>query len=361
MSLEERTFEKRMAELRNNLQTAVELELSTIPPYLSAAFSLPPRANRESFSIIHSVYMEEMLHLLLAGNVLNAVGGTVRLGPGNIPEYPLRLEFDGQCFKQREFDVDLQRFSPEAIDIFLQIELPENWPEPMMRVASVPEIDVPGYTIGEFYELIKDELASLVSDYGHDRVFSGERRLQIGEPFYWGGGGKPIVVHDLDSANEAIDVIVDQGEGADMGIFDGDAVTFGQMPEVAHFFRFNEIKEGRRYAPTDKPHDPPSGPEFEVDYSAVYPTLKNPRASSYARGSEAARLNDDFNQQYSLMLYQLEAGFAGNQKLIYTAIRNSMAALPEIASRLVRTPLPDDPETTAAPSFEWNPRLIPPA
>ena len=56
------------------LQTALELELATIPPYLVALLSIQLPGNRASAEIIRSVMMEEMLHLVLVANVLNAVG-----------------------------------------------------------------------------------------------------------------------------------------------------------------------------------------------------------------------------------------------------------------------------------------------
>src|SRR5688572_31316287 len=54
------------------LQQAIELEHSTIPPYLYALYSLDENLNGEIADIIQSVAVEEMLHLTLAANVLNA-------------------------------------------------------------------------------------------------------------------------------------------------------------------------------------------------------------------------------------------------------------------------------------------------
>ncbi len=121
------TPKEKIIELREMLQKAVELEFATIPPYLTAAFSIHPKANRSSFEIIHSVYMEEMLHMVLAANVLNAIGGTIKLGKENIPKYPLNLEFKGEKFKDRDFNINLERFSLDSIGIFMKIELPDNW------------------------------------------------------------------------------------------------------------------------------------------------------------------------------------------------------------------------------------------
>src|SRR2546421_835393 len=55
---------------------AVELEHATIPTYLYALYSLQPGGNLKIQSLVRSVVWEEMLHMSLACNVLNAIGGS---------------------------------------------------------------------------------------------------------------------------------------------------------------------------------------------------------------------------------------------------------------------------------------------
>ena len=52
------------------------MEHGTLPPYLCALYSMKDGANEEAAEVVHSVFMEEMLHLTMAANILNAVGGT---------------------------------------------------------------------------------------------------------------------------------------------------------------------------------------------------------------------------------------------------------------------------------------------
>jgi hypothetical protein len=78
--------------LREHLQWAVELEHSTIPPYLCALYSIEPGRNVEATEVVSSVLVEEMLHLTLAANLLDAVGGRPRLAiPKMMPGYPRPL------------------------------------------------------------------------------------------------------------------------------------------------------------------------------------------------------------------------------------------------------------------------------
>src|SRR5262245_12981503 len=70
------------------LQEAVELEFSTIPPYLYAMWSIDPGGDPDDMSAaIRHVVVEEMLHMGLACNLLAGSGGTPRLVSA-VPRYP---------------------------------------------------------------------------------------------------------------------------------------------------------------------------------------------------------------------------------------------------------------------------------
>src|SRR5665213_2756788 len=53
-----------IGELRSAFQTAIELEHSTIPPYLVALYSIKDGTNQVATQIIRSVVIEEMLHMI---------------------------------------------------------------------------------------------------------------------------------------------------------------------------------------------------------------------------------------------------------------------------------------------------------
>jgi hypothetical protein len=336
------------------LQTALELELSTIPPYLTALLSIERNANRVAATLIRSVMMEEMLHMVLVGNLISSLGGTVHLGEKNIPSYPLRLMFEGVAFKDRAFDINLAPFSRSSLDTFMQIELPTSMAR-QTGLATSPEMDIPGITIGAFYQKIIDMLELMCKEFPQTAVFCGDPARQISEQYYWGGGGQPVIIKCRDTAREALHVIIEQGEGAGNSIFDDDHHYFDQPDEVAHYFRFKEIASGCYYRPGDKPNDPPSGKPFDVDYTAVFPIKVNAKSSDYKPGSSLAALNDSFNRQYSLVLSQIEQAFNGTPYLLYDAITNGMHALASIAIEMMSTPISSDSKdpTCGAPSFEW--------
>ena len=75
-------------DLREHLQLAIQIELTTIPPYLYAMYSIEDRANVAT-KLIRSVAAEEMLHATLMANILLGVGGEPRFyDPEVIPRYP---------------------------------------------------------------------------------------------------------------------------------------------------------------------------------------------------------------------------------------------------------------------------------
>jgi Ferritin-like len=229
--------------LREHLQWAIELEHFTVPPYLCALYSLDPERNPDAAEVLSSVLVEEMLHMALAANLLNAVGGRPQLDtPRMLRGYPRGLPHG-----DRSFEVPLARFSPEALKVFLQIEQPA-------ALRASPESD--DYeTIGQFYDAIRRGLRKLCRDLGAATVFCGDPARQVTNALYTGGGGRIIPVHDLSTALAALDEIVEQGEGAThRQVWDGDRDVFHpERDQVAHYYRFQELKIGRRYRRGDTP------------------------------------------------------------------------------------------------------------
>lgn len=348
------TIEQGKQELYELLQQAIILELSTIPPYMSALLSLKRESNRVPAAIIRSVMMEEMLHMLLAGNILSSIGGTMHFTAENIPSYPLKLQFGSRAIKHREFYVHLAPMSEANITTFTRIELPEGWEPQAVSIQAQAEIDVPEYTIGEYYAMIEEKLEVLCAQYGEDAVFTGDSATQINVNYYWSAGGYPVVIRHLLDAKDAIAEIVEQGEGVPSSVLEGDYQYFGEPEDVAHFFRFREILYQRHYQASDTPHDEPTGEAFEVDYQNVYPLLKNPTSQSYESDADMRALNTEFNRQYSIMLLQIAEAINGQPDVLYDAILNGMHGMVDVAQKMVAKPIRGNLDGEhGAPSYEW--------
>jgi len=341
--------------LYEQLQAAFLLELSTLPAYLSALFSIKPGKNGEAAEIIHSVIMEEMLHMTMAGNLMSSIGGQIELSQKTVPAYPFNLEFKGKKFKDRDFEVNLEVFGKDAIETFMKIEMPSDIAEiQAKKYTGKTQTVVPGISIGEFYAAVEKNLADLCAQYSEKKVFSGKKNIQVSENYYWAGGGKPIVITNLKKAKQAVEVVVAQGEGAtSKTIFDEDHKIFGQRPDVAHYFKFAEIFYARKYKPQDHPLKPPTGKKIEIDYREVYPIKKNATSEDYKDHPELFALNTRFNKAYTLMLIQIQEGFTGHPENLYTAIINGMHSLSGIAREMVIMPIKGNSKFHGTPTFEW--------
>jgi hypothetical protein len=296
--------------LREHLQWAIELEHSTIPPYLCALYSIEPGKNLEAVEVISSVVVEEMLHLTLAANLLNAVGGRPRLAiPKMMPGYPRPLPHG-----DRSFEIFLLSFGPQAIETFLKIELPSS-------TGSPPEGD--NYeTIGQFYDAIRRGLRELSATLGEANVFCGDPSRQITDEHIYSGSGRIIAVNNLASALVAVEEIVEQGEGAGhVQVWDGDSDVFHpKRDQVAHYYRFQELKLGRRYRRGDTPGSGPTGDPILIDWDSVRPMCTNPRMCDHVPGSPIRVAQQKFNQSYYALLQLLEETFGGAPRTLGSAM-----------------------------------------
>lgn len=167
------TRDQVLTRLKSDLQTAVEIELATIPIYLYTYYSLV--RNNESGEtisdaqlfankaggIIMSVAVEEMLHMSLSSNVLWSMGVMPQLYGKAPGAYPTGLPYhnpqgpagpDGKTCVQ----IPLGKLSFEQLWHFLQIEYPEQW-------NALPQ-DSNWDTIGQFYSYIRCLLSTQFLD-----------------------------------------------------------------------------------------------------------------------------------------------------------------------------------------------------
>ncbi|MFC5825914.1 ferritin-like domain-containing protein [Nonomuraea insulae] len=322
--------------LREHLQWAVELEHATLPPYLCALYSLDPERNPAAVEVVGSVFAEEMLHLALAANLLNAVGGRPRLDtPEMLPPHPRRLPHGS-------LELSLVPFGAEALDMFLRIEQPAP--------PSAPPEGDDYETIGQFYAAIEQGLRHLCDRLGEQAVFGGDPARQVSATHFRHTAGRLIAVDGLKSALAALEEIVEQGEGTARGeVWDGDQDIFHpERDEVAHYYRFQELKIGRRYRRGDTPQSGPTGETIWVNPAGVLPMTRNPRPAE--PGSAVRTAQEEFNHTYCAILHLLEQAFNGSPKLLAVAT-GTMYALKAQARALMR--LPDGEGTTAGPTFEY--------
>lgn len=303
--------------LKKHLQTAIALEHSTLPPYLTAYWSI--QGNSENALHVKnyflSVIQEEMLHMAMACNILNAIGGTPKINdPLTLPAFPCSLP--GHSKTNNAFLVHLDKCCPQSVTNFVQIEMPEEF------MGSKHHAD--GWcTIGEFY----DEITALIRHNSlSDIDFTFGKQL---DNSFNPGKGKLYSVRNRQDALNALDEIIDQGEGHSGKLYNKDH-------ELTHYWKFFAIRDLMQ---KNLWHY-----EEEVINMARDPDEKYFTA-------EARQLNNHFNMLYSELLDAMQAAFTSETPLLDEPIR-IMYLLKEPASELMQIPLVGK-EGNAGPTFRY--------
>ncbi|HVV83048.1 MAG TPA: ferritin-like protein [Kofleriaceae bacterium] len=339
-----------LPEVRRFLQAAIELEHATIPAYQTALYSIKPGTNAEAAAIVASVAREEMLHLAIAANVLNAIGGAPVLDkPGFIPVFPGPLPLG-----IGDLTVHLTKLTRgQVFDTFMAIEQPETRLAlpvkearlaPLLALHAAPPAPAPDFaTIGQFYQAIMRKLREL-----GDGVFAHPSSPQVVDA-RWYPEDELFAVTDVASAVAALTVIVDEGEGTTRSPLE----TPHGRP--AHYYRFAELVYARRLvvdatAPAGFAY---AGAAVPLDPAGVWNLLADAKSVDYAPGSEARRLSDRFNYSYTTLLRTLHATFNGAPEQLDRAIP-LMFEQKLLGGTLASTAIAGT-DLTAAPTFEYTP------
>jgi Ferritin-like len=338
--------------LRLWIQTAIRLEFTTVPAYLTALYSMLDKTS-EAYQAVRSVVVEEMFHVNQIANLFVAIGGIPKFTGDAAPIYPSYLPSASRA-SQLPY-VGLYRASIVVFqEVFMAIEMPAPFAAPAQGEQY--------RTIGQFYKAIEQGLEICVEKYGSGKVFQQDSRTRQRCDIYLGKfGGQAVEIDDLQKAKFAIRQIVEQGEGAvdptralvsdePWGTYlqygqrlDGTyGPILGSPYELSHYFKFKRVSE--------------SGP-----FPGTYPIVSNPRISDFGN-PRAKQLAVAFNRYYSVMLNSLEKSFfkTSNQRDPYFEVTLPLmhTHLPQIATQLVSTPVMADGDPTvgpnATPTFEYE-------
>ena len=292
--------------LRALLQTALEVEHATIPPYFTALWSIRNGYNRKIHRIIKTVVRQEMLHMGLVANLINAIGGRPSLIHSTfIAKYPTNLPGG----LNPDLIVSLEKLSKNVSrDVFMKIEEPDlNFEHQKIRGAifehlkatrcqkinaksqhgkacqkkafmnnaakrgcpkivkkyfkklsdrvssdlnsdEADEIDVTKEifdykaSIAAFYTHLLLTFARLTNCGADESIFTGKRELQLTTDGYHYGNGKMIEVNDYVSAVTAIKMVIEEGEGTS----DCDPIVhyFDASDDLSHYKMFETITKG---------------------------------------------------------------------------------------------------------------------
>jgi hypothetical protein len=307
-------------DLRSHVALATRIELSTIPPYLYAMYTIKDQESQAA-RLIASVVVEEMLHLSLTTNLLLGIGGSPAFSASIAPSYPAPL-----IHHRPELWLGLRRCTTELVrDTFMAIERPKP-------LVAAPEDD--DYeTLGQFYAALEAAIDAL--DEASNLFANHQPERQLSDPTFYGpvtfdadDSGGLMLIRDRESARAALEIIVHQGEGISEQRW-----ADPENRELTHFHKFKLIADGRT----------PIGP--------VWPAVDNPRSADLPARLRGA--SDLFNSLYTLVFDTLDGLFSGEQDqglLIHHLYALMSDCLAPTARCLVSQPI--DHNRTAGPTFE---------
>src|SRR5262249_31380096 len=127
----------------------------------------------------------------------------------------------------------------------------------------------------------------------------------------------------------------------------------------AHYYRFEELKLGRRYRSGDTPQSGPTGETISIDWSSVRPMRPNPRTSQHAPGTAIRLAQEQFNESYGALLRALDKAFNRSPQTLRTGM-GWMSGVRARAQALMEVP-PEVGIPPAGPTFESAPASSDPA
>ncbi len=333
------------------LHEASEIEHHLMCCYLYAAFSLKrddaawSEAQRSAVAgwrrSITAVALEEMTHLALVGNLVNALGAAPHL---NRPPFPV----DSGPYPAG-FVIRLAPFCADTLEHFKYLERPQHEAlqdsaafEPVRRYRrAVPAGRLsPGprdyATVGELYETVAQSLRAFAAQHGEAALFFGEPALQLDADLAPLPGVAAIT--DLASALAAIDTIVTQGEGA------------GGENADSHFMRFCRMADELAALKQADPAFEPAWP------AATNPVMNAPIQAAAERvfidHAQNARWLDIGNALYTTSLRCLLQGFNAPERAAkgtwLAASFDLMHALVPVGQGLAARPAHDNQDTPHA-------------
>lgn len=326
--------------LREQLQTAIELEFYTIPVYLTSLYSIVDGCNGQIRQLIHNVVMQEMQHLTHAANILIAIGGRPVIDSSDIaPSYPAKGLPGGVL---PNLVINLERFSMEHVyRVFMGIEVPHN-----VSVDTESPI-IFNNTIGQFYK----EISDCIDFLGDDIFIPSEAHEQIVWPWFdpsISGADTVHIVTNTTTAKRVISSIIEQGEGASPTEPSAKHISTSEH-NMSHFYKIvckrHLVKNHDTYCY--------SGSLIPFDPLGVWPMQSNPSKDKIRPNTNCYTQAKAFHRVYRALLRKIQQVFDGRREGLKEAIA-LMESLGLHARLVMQTRLQNHKDTTCGPVWDYD-------
>ncbi len=323
------------ADVQASLQKAIQLEFATLPPYLYALYTMRQGTNEPVRARISAIIREEMTHMVLAANILNAIGGSPVLADASVvPIYPGPLPFDIGGQGEDPLRVSLLPFSPAAMHQAMCIEEPEDPIE--FRSGEAAAFPATFQTIGQFYTALNEALVALPAG-----TWADPPRNQLSDHPFFPGDLFPVTKPA--DASRAIARIVSEGEGTPKTPLDFEG-------EVSHYYRFEEIyRDQVLERDTSDPQGFVWGGSLGVEWDSVIPAIADPAEHDFSGDPVAQAAQDGCDRAFTVMLDELQRALNGEPGRLGNAVR-AMFDLTMAARVALAVPLKGT-DKSAGPAF----------
>ena len=298
-------------ELYTNLQAAVDVELWTIPLYLTALYSIQDLNSGDQASypkaakLVESVVIEEMLHLQLASNICNALGYSPKMN------FPIYDESEGIPFikatvptKYQGYEVKLGGLNINQLKLFCVVELPEPSTTPDWSAQTKYN------SIGELYQALEIAITNLWSDLYVGDAANTKQQENFSDYLskFKKGDGFSQIVNSLDTALEAMKAIVGQGEGNSTHEIPSEYQPPSESTNPSDYDPSDYDSTDSHFAKFDKVLDEltTSG----IEFPSIYPIIEHPNKDQLAKQAHATI---QLHQSFEGFRKQLEDGFNTSQ------------------------------------------------
>ena len=323
--------------LQQQFQTAIQLEWSTIPLYLTSWYTIRDGFNQEAHDAIQNIFIQEMLHMAQAGNLLISIGGTPRIDFDDVtPLYPTQ-GLPGGVLK--ELYITLKKLTREHVyTTFMGVEVPQE------SFVGFPPIINNFFTIGAFY----NETRTCMNELGNSIFDPSTADKQLKYNFNQNIGTLHTITN-ISIANEAITEIVEQGEGESS--LNPNQTDTGSY---AHFYQFEEIVCENKLEKLSDFVYAYVGPNITYQPDGVWPMVDNPSNTSFIKGTECYNKTLDFHTAYRKTISDLEVAFTIDPNELGAAI-GQMFQLSSIAQDFISLPAyPDNPDDRRTCGPVWD-------
>ncbi|WP_461119501.1 ferritin-like domain-containing protein [Saccharothrix stipae] len=332
--------------LKKALQHAMILELATIPPYSCGLWSImDPARYKDVHSSIREIIFDEMSHMALVGNMLNAIGGTPVLAEEDVvPRYPGPLPGG----VRPELEIHLAGLTRSTVEMYSLIEEPD---EPI--VSFSPDAPETYTSIGAFYRKIKTAFKAIGSS-----AIQARRQIVFDLSLKHGKGNAIIPMADLDTVLKCLDIIMEQGEATSTS---PENPHYLKQGELSHYYAFRELYHGRklqrvgeRWSFTGAKITMPrtyAAAEVPPGGWAAHPTITQ-------HDPKVLEVLHAFNREYSGMLRTLQTAWgtddpATAKEQVTHAIAH-MGKMRQVAQTIMAAPLPDNSGWHYCPEYRFT-------